>query len=267
MLTQRLFRQMLVLAVLATFFHAMPVRSDEKPVINTAIVPAPACEKDFYNWDERHADVKKAIAEGPVDLVFIGDSITHLWGGRPKPNRQSGQKVWDEFYAPRNAVNLGFGWDRTQQVLWRLDNGEFEGISPKVAVVLIGTNNLVGHAVRENTNEEIVAGITAVRDLIVKKSPKTKVLLLGLLPRGKEPGNPLRARITSINEELAKLDGKNSTTFLELGAAFLQENGEFKPELAPDHLHLSEQGYRAWAEAMEPTLARLLFEGGSKPVN
>ena len=138
------------------------VSADDAPQVNTAVVPAPACEKDFYNWEERHADVKKAIADGPVDLVFLGDSITHMWGGRPAANRQSGQKVWDEFYARRNAVNMGFGWDRTQQVLWRIENGEFEGIHPKVAVVLIGTNNLTGHNVRENTNEEIVAGVKGV---------------------------------------------------------------------------------------------------------
>ena len=234
------------------------VSADDSPLVNTAVVAAPACEKDFYNWEERHADVKKAIAEGPVDLVFLGDSITHMWGGRPAANRQSGQKVWDEFYARRNTVNMGFGWDRTQQVLWRIENGEFEGIHPKVAVVLIGTNNLTGHNVRENTNEEIVAGVKAVCAAVRKKSPETKVLLLGLLPRGKDPANAHRGRIKSINTELAKLDGQDAVTFLDIGPRFLDDQGEFLPGLAPDHLHLSENGYRLWAETMEPTLVRLL---------
>lgn len=237
---------------------AASVSADDAPQVNTAVVPAPACEKDFYNWEERHADVRKAIADGPVDLVFLGDSITHMWGGRPAANRQSGQKVWDEFYARRNAINMGFGWDRTQQVLWRIENGEFEGIHPKVAVVLIGTNNLTGHNVRENTNEEIVAGVKGVCAAVRKKSPGTKVLLLGLLPRGKDPANPHRGRIKSINTELAGLDGQDGVTFLDIGPKFLDTRGEFLPGLAPDHLHLSEQGYRLWAESMEPTLARLL---------
>lgn len=243
------------------------VSAEDKPSTNTAVVPAPACEKDFYNWDERHAAVKKAIADGPVDLVFLGDSITHMWGGRPDANRHSGQKVWEEFYTRRNAVNMGFGWDRTQQALWRIDNGEFEGIHPKVAVILIGTNNLTGHNVRENTNDEIVAGVHAVCAAVRRKSPDTKILLLGLFPRGKEPMNPHRGRIQAINAELAKLDGKEGVTFLDLGPKFLEADGTFRAGLAPDHLHLSEQGYRTWAEAMEPTLARLLGEPAPRANN
>lgn len=227
---------------------------------NTAVIAAPACEKDFYNWPERHAAVCEAIKTAPPKLVFIGDSITHMWGGTPKSNRQSGDAVWQKFYTPRQAVNMGFGWDRTQQVLWRLDNGEFEGIAPQVAVVLIGTNNMVGHAVRENTNPEIVAGITAVCTKIREESPQTRVLLLGLLPRGADPANPHRARIRAINQELAKLDGQNQITFLDIGTKLLDADGKFLPGVAPDHLHLSEQGYTIWAEAMEPTLVKLLGE-------
>lgn len=256
-----------LLTSLTLLLVALPTLADDKPqsttpaVENTAIHPAPACEKDFYDWNERHAAVRKTIAETPPDLVFIGDSITHLWGGRPQPNRSSGQKVWDEYYTKRNAANLGFGWDRTQQVLWRLENGEFDGITPKVAVVLIGTNNLTAHNVRENTNEEIVAGIQAVCETIRKKSPPTKILLLGLLPRGKDPEGTHRQRIREINAALKKsLDGQTGVTFLDIGPSFLTETGEFRPGLAPDHLHLSEEGYRVWAEAMEPTLAQLLGE-------
>lgn len=254
------------LTSLTLLLVTVPALADDKPqsaapaVENTAILPAPACEKDFYDWNERHAAVRKTIAETPPDLVFIGDSITHLWGGRPQPNRSSGQKVWDEYYAKRNAANLGFGWDRTQQVLWRLQNGEFEGIAPKVAVVLIGTNNLTAHNVRENKNEEIVAGIRAVCETIRKKSPQTRILLLGLLPRGKDPENTHRQRIREINTALKELDGREGVTFLDIGRSFLTETEEFRPGLAPDHLHLSEAGYRVWAEAMEPTLARLLGE-------
>ncbi|AMV21312.1 GDSL-type esterase/lipase family protein [Planctomyces sp. SH-PL14] len=255
------------LTSLTLLLVTVPSFADDKPqaaapaVENTAILPAPACEKDFYDWNERHAAVRKTIAETPPDLIFIGDSITHLWGGRPQPNRSSGQKVWDDYYAKRNAANLGFGWDRTQQVLWRLENGEFEGIAPKVAVVLIGTNNLTSHNVRENTDDEIVAGIRAVCETIQKKSPQTKILLLGLLPRGKDPKNPHRQRIQNINASLKEsMEDQGGVTFLDIGPSFLIETGEFRPGLAPDHLHLSEEGYRVWAEAMEPTLVRLLGE-------
>ncbi len=237
---------------------AVSLRAEEIP--NTAVIPAPACEKDFYNWTERHEAVCQAIRVQPVKLVFVGDSITHLWGGTPKPNKQSGDKVWQEFYTSRNAVNMGFGWDRTQQALWRIENGEFEGITPEVAVVLIGTNNLTGHNVRENSDSEIVAGITAVCSAIRKKSPQTKVLLLGLLPRGAEPLGGHRTRILAINSELAQLDGKDGVTYLDIGSKLLDEHGKFLAGVAPDNLHLSESGYRIWAEAMEPTLVKLLAE-------
>lgn len=239
------------------------LRAEENP--NTAVIAAPACEKDFYNWTERHDAVCQAIREQPVKLVFVGDSITHLWGGTPTPNKQSGDKVWQEFYTPRNAINMGFGWDRTQQALWRIENGEFEGITPEVAVVLIGTNNLTGHNVRENTDPEIVAGVSAVCAAIRKKSPQTKVLLLGLLPRGAEPMGTHRTRIQAINTELAKLNGQNGITYLDIGPKLLDETGKFLAGVAPDNLHLSESGYRIWAESMEPTLAKLLGETKAAP--
>ena len=248
------------LLIVTGLFLSLAASLPAEEIPNTAIIPAPACETDFYNWTERHAAVCAAIRQKPVRLVFIGDSITHLWGGTPQSNNQSGDKVWQEFYGPRNAINMGFGWDRTQQALWRIENGELEGITPEVAVVLIGTNNLTGHAVRENSDPEIVAGITAVCELIRKKSPQTKVLLLGLLPRGAEPTDRLRSRIQLINTELVRLDGQNGVTYLDIGPKLLDEHGKFLAGVAPDNLHLSEQGYRIWAETMEPTLVKLLGE-------
>ncbi len=230
---------------------------------NTALIPVPGIERDFYDWWERHEAVKKTLRAGPVDLVFVGDSITHLWGGAPQPNRSAGAAVWEHYYSRRNAVNLGFGWDRTQQALWRLDHGEFDGVKPKAAVVLIGTNNLKPHNARENSNEEIVAGIRAVCDRIRTKSPTTRILLLGLFPRGQDPADPDRARIRAINEELRKWDGRDGIAFLDAGPSLLGADGRFLPGAAPDFLHPSQAGYRLWAETMEPVLARLL---GDAPV-
>ncbi len=244
----------------AAMLLSLSLNAAAEDLPNTAIIPAPACEKDFYNWEERHAAVCEAIRQKPVKLVFIGDSITHMWGGTPPANRQSGDTVWQEFFGQRQAINMGFGWDRTQQVLWRLEHGEFEGITPDVAVVLIGTNNLTGHAVRENTDAEIVAGITAVCNGIRKQSPKTRVLLLGVLPRGADPANPLRGRIRQINAELAKLDGTGGVSYLDWGPKLLDADGKFLVGVAPDTVHLSEAGYRIWAESMEPTLVKLLAE-------
>lgn len=225
--------------------------------VNTATLPAQKVEDDFYNWPERHEAVKAAIAKNPVDLVFIGDSITHLFGGEPVSN-QRGQSVWDRYYGARHAVNLGFGWDRTQQVLWRLENGEFEGIKPKAAVVMIGTNNLTPHNARANTNEEIVEGVKAICDTVHRKSPHTKILLLGIFPRGIQPSELNRVRIRQINTMLARLNGRSNATFLDIGSSFLDADGVMLPDVTVDGLHPNEKGYGLWAEAIEPTLAKWL---------
>ena len=224
---------------------------------NSAAIPAQKCEQDFYNWQERHEAAVKAVESQKPELVFVGDSITHLFGGKPE-GYNHGQKVWDKFYGSRNAVNLGFGWDRTQQALWRLQNGEFEGIHPKAAVVLIGTNNLTPNNARGNTNEEIAAGVKAVCDTIHAKSPATHILLMGLLPRGENPKELNRIRIVQINQLLSKLNGKNGITYMDIGSKFLDAEGKMLPDVTGDKLHPNEKGYTIWAEAIEPTLARWL---------
>lgn len=235
-----------------------------KPV-NTAVVPAPKCEQDFYDWPARHEAVKAAVKQQPVDLVFIGDSITHMFGGQPASNITRGASVWERYYGQRHAVNLGFGWDRTQQALWRLQNGEFEGIHPKVAVVLIGTNNLTPHNARGNTNEEIVAGVKAVCATVRKKSPRTKILLLGILPRGQKPDELMRVRIVRINHALAKFQGRDNITFLDLGDQLLGPDGVMLPDVTVDFLHPNEKGYGLLAAAMEPTLAKLFGDAPFPP--
>ncbi len=224
---------------------------------NNAVIPTQKQEDDFYNWQERHEAVCTAIKKGPVDLVFIGDSITHLFGGPPSPGLR-GQTVWDKYYSSRNAVNLGFGWDRTQQVLWRLQNGELEGIHPKAAVILIGTNNLTPNNARANTNEEIVAGIKQVCVTVHQKSPGTKILLMGILPRGVQPSELFRVRIEQINKELAKLNGHNNITFMNIGSAFLDSNSVLLPDVTTDSLHPNEKGYEIWASSIEPVLSKWL---------
>lgn len=232
------------------------------PRPNTAVVPQPGVEDAGYDWMYRHGDILALQAFSGRDLVFIGDSIFHFWGGQPHYSSPRGREVWDAYYAPRRALNLGFGWDRTQQVLWRLANGELGAKPPRVAVVLIGTNNLRPGMVRANTDEEIAAGIQAVCEKIRRLSPGTEILLLGLLPRG-VAGDFDRWRIARINRELARLDGKGNVTFLDIGGRLLGPDGSFLPGVTDDLLHPTAAGYRLLAEAMEPTLNRLLSESSA----
>jgi lysophospholipase L1-like esterase len=208
-----------------------------------AVTPAPRSGR----WMKRHESFNARVKKGNVDLIFVGDSITQGWEG-------GGKKVWSEFYGKRNAVNLGIGGDRTEHVLWRLDNGNADGISPKVAVVMIGTNN---SGKSRNTASEIVDGVTAVVAKLRSKLPKTKVLLLDIFPRGRQ-FNDQRGQILQINQAVRRLERDNFVTYLEIGHLFLENDGSLSKDIMPDALHLSAKGYGIWAKAIEPTLSRLL---------
>jgi lysophospholipase L1-like esterase len=201
-----------------------------------------------------HSFVKQAKERRSVALVFVGDSITQGW-------HTAGKATWDRFYAPRNALNLGIGGDRTQHVLWRLDHEEVDGLKPKVVVVMIGTNNF-----GRNTNEEITAGITKVVERLRSKLPEAKILVLGIFPRGEhEQGASdaqtemaLDPRPGAVNASIAKLDDAKNIKYLDISKAFLNESGRLSSSIAPDFVHLSRAGYRAWADAVEPILCELM---------
>jgi lysophospholipase L1-like esterase len=197
------------------------------------------------SWMEMHKSFLVLAKKGHIDLLFLGDSITQGWNENT---------VWQRFYGPRHAANFGIGGDRTQHVLWRIQNGELEGISPKVTVLMIGTNNLF-----DDTPDEITQGIKSIVAEIRARLPKTKVLLLGVFPRSAKP-DAARERIKAINEKIARLDDGSHVQFLDIGKSFLNADGSISPEVMPDSLHLSTKGYRIWAEAMEPTLWAMLDE-------
>lgn len=227
-----------------------------RPAGQAATVPAPGVEQDFYDWHDRHARVLELVRQEPVDLVFIGDSITQLFGGRPTAPVTRGVTVWDEFYARRRVLNLGFGWDRTQNVLWRLEHGELGGLAPKAAVVLIGTNNLTGtRRVRANTPEETAAGIEAVCRAVHERAPGCRVVLTGLLPR-RDPD--LAAPIAGVNALVRELDAEDWLIFVDLTPQLAGPDGRARPEFLHDDVHPNAAGYRIWAEALEPHLAAAL---------
>ncbi len=209
-----------------------------------AIKPVPRAG----GWMKRHEAMNARVKKGNVDLVFIGDSITQGWEGR-------GKNVWAKFYGKRNAVNLGIGGDRTQHVLWRLDNGNLEGIAPKAAVIMIGTNNS-----GSNSPEQIAEGVTLIVRQLQKKTPKTKILLLATFPRGATPSDKRRQVNEKSNAIVAKLAADENVSYLDVGKDFLGEDGSLSREIMPDLLHLSEPGYTIWAESIEPSLAKLLGE-------
>jgi lysophospholipase L1-like esterase len=222
------------------------------PILPSTLVPVTQ-SRDWpkYDWEKRHAAICALVRERHPRLVFIGDSITHFWGGEPRDVSPAAPEVWAKYYGARNALNLGYGWDRTENVIWRLQHGELAGASPKVAVIMIGTNN------RDlNAPAEIAAGVKAIIAEINRQSPSTKILLLAVFPRGAKP-DAGRKKTEDLNQLLAKLDG---VAFLDIGSQFLNADGTIDREVMGDYLHPTAKGYALWAAAMEPTLRRLLGE-------
>ena len=226
------------------------------PARNSAIKPEP---RDAA-WVKRHEGFVEIAKQGGVDVLFLGDSITDFWRRDNNPN-QGGRKIWDREFAPLKAANFGISADRTQHVLWRLQNGELDGIKPKVVVLMIGTNNTGlerDNVTPRNTPAQTIEGVKAVVSTLRTKLPATKILLLAIFPRGEKPAHPQRAQIAEINRALARLDDGKMIRYLDLGAKFLAADGTLPKDIMPDFLHPGEKGYEIWAAAIREPLREML---------
>lgn len=216
-----------------------------KAPVHSATAPEP--RQDEW-WQKRHASFNERAAQGDVDLVFIGDSITQGWEG-------GGKDFWAKYYTPRKAMNLGISGDRTQHVLWRLQNGNIKGISPKAAIIMIGTNNY-----KDNTPQEIADGIHEIIRLLRKELPQMKILVLAIFPRAEKKDSPDRIKLDEVNALVKKFAKGRKVEFLDIGAKFLDAEGNIPKEIMPDFLHPNTRGYEIWAEAIEPNVKSLLGE-------
>lgn len=221
------------------------LRADEPK--HSAVAPEPRADQW---WQDMHHKFNQRAQQGDVELVFLGDSITQGWANN---------ETWKKFYSHRQAANFGIGGDRTQHVLWRIQNGNLEGIAPKVAILMIGTNNASA-----NSAEEIADGIEQIVATLHEKLPDTKILLLGVFPRGESP-NPTRDKLAQTNELISTLADGEHVRYLDIGPSFLEEDGTISKEVMPDFLHLSPRGYQIWAESIEPAVAELLGDQVLQP--
>jgi len=232
-----------ILTVSFALLCGQALAKDSQAFASTKPVP----RKDAW-WQARQKAMNERVKKGNVDLLMIGDSITHGW-------ETQGKNVWKKFYEKRNAVNLGIGGDQTQHVLWRLEHGNIDGIQPKLAVLMIGTNN-AGCL----NPKEIAAGVQAIVAKLRAKLPQTKVLVLAIFPRGADAKDRLRQVNSQTNEIIAKLaDGKN-VYFMDIGPKFLDKDGTLPRGIMPDLLHPNAKGYEIWAEAIEPQVKKLMGE-------
>ena len=217
-------------------------------IANTAIEPKPK-----GNWILRHLQMVDRARQGDIDVVLLGDSITDYW-----PKRAP--EVYEHTFGAYKTANFGISADRTQHLLWRLQNGIGEGYSPKVTVLLIGTNNTgmeKDGTTPRNSTAETIEGILQVIEEIRTRFPDTTLLLFALFPRG-TADNFQRDQIREINSALSRLHNGKSIRYIDIGDQFLDPDGEIPESLMPDKLHPAPDGYKIWAAALEEPLSQLL---------
>jgi lysophospholipase L1-like esterase len=212
-----------------------------------SVLPAPRLTEypwmSMDRWRALHAEDLSVAERGGVDLLFLGDSITEGWP----------DFAWTAAFANLPA-NFGIGGDRTENLLWRLQNGAVGGLTPRVVVVMIGVNNIG----REDSAEEIYTGVEAVIEETKAVFGKAHIVLLGILPYGTDGADSLdRRRVGEINRLLAGLADDPRVEFHDIGAAFLLEDGTIPQALMADYLHPTDQGYEVFADQLRPILEPL----------
>ena len=215
------------------------------PRENTAIIPNLI---PFFQM--KHQSNLQAARQGDIDVLFMGDSITDFWRNLDAP--YAGKPVFDKYFENLKAANFGIAGDTTQGVLYRLQNGEGKGFSPKAVMLMIGTNNTM-----QNNAEEIAEGIGAVVLELQKDFPKAKILLLAVFPRS-TPDDPVRATITEINNKISKLHDGDKVHYMDIGPKFLDDRGFIPSDVMSDGLHPTTKGYEIWAEAVKDKLFSLM---------
>ena len=244
---------LVLLTVAATAFIFTGCSSVEHQAVNTAVIPEPR----GTNWVERHEGFVEQAQHDQIDLLFMGDSITDFWR---RSGPRYGTNIWAEYYAPLHAADFGISGDRTENVIWRIDHGELDGLHPKVMVLMIGTNNS-----RTNSPGQIAKAIKVILDKTQEKCPDTKILLLGVFPRNR--GNDDAAQIEApakINDIISKFADGNRIVYLNINDKFLGLDGKVPANIMPDFLHPNEHGYQIWADAMNPTLYQMMGISGQK---
>ena len=212
-----------------------------------AIVPV---AKDTNWWTKRHEKKVREAGAGDVGMIMIGDSLVHNFEKR-------GRQLWYLYFGRYQPLNLGFNADLTEHALWRLQNGELDGISPRLAIIMIGTNN---GGLRRDAPQNTVAGIAAIINEIRIQLPDTKVLLLGVFPRGALRKHPLRKLNAKVNQVLPELAEEPAVRFLDISNVFLDNKGRLHRNIMYDFLHPTIAGYQLWAEAISPTVLEMMRE-------
>lgn len=218
------------------------------PSSPTSVQPKPRSVEYSWmsveRWFRMHAEDVGIAAQGDVELLFVGDSITEGWP----------EDLMAQYFAEYKPANFGIGGDQTDNVLWRLQNGSVGRLQPRVVSLLIGVNNF---GLRGDAPADVVAGVEAVTAELQKAFPQAHIIVHGIFPYKQFADSPERAWVNEVNHNISALAADPRIHFLDIGASFLQPDGQISKEIMPDFLHLSEQGYQIWASELSPLLARL----------
>lgn len=237
-----------IVCVLGAAFSSLSFSQEAPQAVKTE--PANVSKSNGNWWTARHELLKKNLEAAPCDLLFIGDSITHQW-------ESGGKKVWDKDFAPYSPANFGIGGDRTEHVLWRIDDSALKTQhSPQVCVIHIGTNN-TGVYKGAQPAAETAAGILEIAARVHKLHPATEIILLHIFPRGSTKDDPLRLHNEAINKELDKADMPR-VHVVNINDKFLNPDGTFLPGTTGDLLHFTEKGYQIWADALLPEIKKYM---------
>ncbi|MEG2555196.1 MAG: SGNH/GDSL hydrolase family protein [Odoribacter sp.] len=191
-------------------------------------------EPDTYEWRARHCEILAHHQQTPSKSVILGNSITNYWGGEPLAPRQNGPKSWERFMRPQGYYNLGYGWDRIENVLWRVYHGELDGYDAQKVVLMIGTNNM-----GLNSDEEIVEGLRFLLAAIRERQPKASIKVMGILPRrGQEEW------VKGINQKIEEMARQNAYKYADVSVLLLQSDGRINESFFLDGLHPNEKGYQ-----------------------
>lgn len=200
-----------------------------------------------YDWDNRHQEILSQNKIKPPRIVFFGNSITHFWGGDPKASIINGADSWKQLVEPLGVGNFGYGWDRIENVLWRVYHDELSGYEAAQVVILIGTNNIP-----LNSNTEIIEGLKFLIQAIKIRQPKAEILLLGIYPRRKD-----EEKIAELNQGIVSVSGSMNVRYLDAGKVLLNPDGKINEALFTDGLHPNAEGYRKLAQLITPKLKPL----------
>lgn len=220
------------------------ILKESKGVFSTTIPVTQYREPGNYDWEARHNELLKIGQNDPPKSIIIANSIVHFWGGEPKAKMAREKASWENIFSPAGLKNYAYGWDRIENVIWRVHHGELDGFDAENILVMIGTNNL-----HLNSNEEIIEGLHILIEAIKVRQPSAKIRLMGLLPR-----RDYEKRIVELNVSIAALAGDLDVAFADLGNGFVNQEGKIKETLFSDGLHPNEAGYLVLSEAIKPLL-------------